>query len=178
MISNWRRLFDPGRDYRAQVLRGLFNIWRVKCLMSNMMIVVFKEILDFDLGIDHHCEPLANSNCKSSHSTVNFSAPKRFVDLKSTSKAPNDSWVKLTQKQTGNEIWLQPEFGELPLDRWLWKAASCRSDVVFVTCIFFFFASDVFFGTCDVLFVIWGVSLLLEMFFCRVIFSLLSVVFS
>ena len=48
-------------------------------------------------------------------------------------------WVKLTQKQTGNEIWLQPEFGELPLDRWLWRVASCRSDVFFVTCFISFF---------------------------------------
>ena len=96
----------------------------------------------------------------------------QIPSLKSRSESPNDNWVKLTQKQTGNEIWLQPEFGELPLDRWLWRVASCRSDVVFVTCIISFFAWDVFFvtcgvfyGTCDVLFVIWGVSLLLEMFF-------------
>ena len=138
-----------------------------------------------DLGIYHHCEPLARSNCKSSHSTINFSAPKRFVDLKSTSEATNDSLVTLTQNQTGNEIWLQPEFGELPLDRWLWRAASCRSDVVFVTCIISFFAWDVFFVNCGVFLVLvmpclsfGGCYCYLRCFFCRVVFILFSVVFS
>ena len=146
-----------GKDYTTVNNWGLFNIWRMKCLITCESFFLLNYILH--LGIDRDCESLADTNCKSSHTAVNFSAPERFVSLESTSdirgiKWANDGLVRFMLKE---KVYAKASWKWYLIATWILRASTGSLIVkssklpvwcLFVTCGVFIFICDIFFVIC------------------------------